>query len=445
MRKLYKSLTSSALALALLTGALSPSLSLCKDSGNSAMLITAAAAKSEKTKVTAPDQVVMKDYSSTDSTVTLKWKKVKGADGYRVYQEIDGSFKNILTIKKNKTSATIEGLKAAKKYAFKVRAYRTNKNSKLWGKKSKAINTVTAHKSEKDAYAVTKVKSKNDDSSVTVTWGKVKCSGYAVYLYNNIEDKWVRVAKIDGKNNTSFTFDPFTKYKGGTDCVANVTYGIQGYRFGIRPYAKDSDGTHTVYAKASRMSDPYYNIKTLEMYYQTEYEQMSELLPKAKADTPKETYNTYITSKDKKGNITSTKYTSYVSEASRQAYKDFAAKNYKKSWTDAQKLLYTINWINKNNRYDTEYKANAGGYFANVTVQKLGQCNSYNGAIAETLTILGYKGHYLQYMDSSARDLAHYRCEIKIGKKTYSFEAGEPGWMWIFSEYDEVPLNKKAK
>ena len=444
MRKITKSLTSSVLALTMLTAAMMPAgISAEEDAG---LIDTVITADAKDTAAQAPDRVEVTDYSSTAKTVTLTWKKLKGVKGYRIYQLKNGKYEKVLTTAKNKNTATVKGLTPAKRYTFKVRAYVMDNGKNVWGKKSKAINTATAPSSKKSAYAVTGVRSAADDSSVTVSWGKVSCTGYAVYLYNDIDEKWVRVAKIDGKNNTSITLDRYTTYKGGKDCVGNISRGAQfGYRFAVRPYKRDADGRHTLYAKKSAMKDPYYNISTLKNIYNDEYTLLAKMLPKAKSSSAPSTYNTYITTKDKKGNISSTKYTSYVSDASRDAYKDFAKKHFGKSWSDAEKILYTVNWINKNNVYDRDYVANAGGYFANVTVQKLGQCNSYNGAIAEMLTILGYKGQYLQCMDPTVREWQHCRCEIKIGKKTYSFESGEPGWMWVFREYDEVPLSKKAK
>ena len=428
-----------------LTAAAVMALSVCAPLGEGFVPVQTAITASAATAA-VPAQVTVKDYTSDASSVTLTWNKIKGVTGYRVYQLKNGAYKNVGTITKNATSFKVTGLNAATKYTFKVRAYTKGASGNVWGKSSKAYNTVTAPETSKTAYKITKVKSKTDSSSVTVTWNSVKCDGYIIYLYDCNNDKWVKVADAKSGAATSINLNAYSKAEGQTKLLYNYYCGgLYGYRFGVRPYTTDASATHVVYAKTYKMPEPYYNINTVTEMFAGEYELLCEQLPKAKVDNAPDWYYTYITSKDDKtGAISSTKTKTYVSEASRQAYEKFAKEHFGKSWTDAQKIAYTLNWINKNNVYDKEYKANAGGYFANVTVQKLGQCNSYNGAIAEMLTIMGYKGHYMQCMTPSVRAWQHFRTEIKIDGKTYSFESGETGWLWLFRKYDEVPLSKKA-
>ncbi len=406
--------------------------------------ITASAAEA----AAAPAQVTVKDYTGDASSVTLTWDKVKGAAGYRIYRLIDGKYKKVATVKKGSTTSyKVTGLAAATEYKFKVRAYvKGADGTTVWGKSSKAYNTTTAPAGSKTAYKITKVSSDAEDEKVTLKWKTTSCDGYMIYLYNSMEDKWVKVANVKDPAKGSITMKSFEKATYQTKPLCQVYAGWEeGYRFGIRPYCKDASGTKTLYAKTYKASEAYYNIDTLALCFNSEYELLAKQLPLAKVDNAPDYYYTYYTSKDEKtGAISSTKTKTYVSEASRAAYEKFAKAHFGKNWTDAQKIMYTLNWINKNNKYDYKYVANAGGYFANVTVQKLGQCNSYNGAIAEMLTIMGYKGHYLQFMDPSVRDWQHFRTEMKIGKKTYSFEAGETGWRWLFQKYDEVPLSKKA-
>ncbi len=403
-----------------------------------------------------PGQVVMKGYSADSTSITLKWKEPENAYGYKVYLFKDGKYTTVAKIDTYADKKKITGLSANHEYTFKVRAYNLDKNGKkVWGKSSKAFTATTAPVSSKD-YKIKSVKVKlgsehyyygyGDDTTVTLKWGKTDCKGYVIYAYNNWDNKWDKVAVIKDSAKTSVKLGLYTRLTGQKKTLSETgSGGTKGYRFCVRPYNQDSAGNGTAYAKCFKASEAYYDITELERAFGSEYELLAKMLPKAKAADAPDYYYTYSTSKDAKtGAISSTKYKSYVSQASRDAYAKFAKAHFKSGWTDAQKILYTLNWINKNNEYDTNYVANAGGYFANVTVQKLGQCNSYNGAIAEMLTILGYKGHYLQFMDPSVRDWQHYRTEIKIGKKTYSFESGEPGWCWLFEEYDEVPLSKKA-
>ena len=396
-----------------------------------------------------PAQVVITKYSADSTSVTLKWKDCENAHGYKIYRYTDGKYKTVATISTFANSGKVTGLSPNTQYTFKVRAFNYNKDgSKVWGKSSKAYIATTGPVSSND-YKVKSVKVVNPNSDATyakLKWGKTNCQGYAIYLYDVWSNKWTRVANVTDPSKTSANLYLYKKGKYQSKELAWVGAGGEfGYRFCIRPYNKDTAGHGYGYAKCWKAKEAYYDITELENSFSYDYELMCKELPKAKSADAPNYYYTYMTTKDKKtGAISSTKYQSYVSEASRKAYDKFAKEHFSANWTDMQKILYTINWINKNNRYDYEYKANAGGYFANVTVQKLGQCNSYNGAVAEMLTIMGYKGHYMQFMDPTVRDGQHFRTEIKIGKKTYSFEAGETGWMWLFRQYDEVPLSKKA-
>mgnify|MGYP001087841746 FL=1 len=73
--------------------------------------------------------------------MTLKWKKVSGARGYRVYYSTNKSLKKAVknaTVKK--TKVTIKKLKKGKTYYARVAAYVYDSNSKkLFGKKSAVV------------------------------------------------------------------------------------------------------------------------------------------------------------------------------------------------------------------------------------------------------------------------------------------------------------------
>lgn len=66
-------------------------------------------------------------------SITLTWKKVKNASGYKVYKYNSKSkkYKAVATVSKNK--AKITKLSPNKTYKFKVRAYKTNGKKKSYG------------------------------------------------------------------------------------------------------------------------------------------------------------------------------------------------------------------------------------------------------------------------------------------------------------------------
>ncbi len=80
---------------------------------------------------------------STKSGITLKWKKVTGADGYMVYRKTGlGSYSKIATVKGNiKVTYTDKSAKKGKKYTYKIKAY-----------KSKTYSAYSNTKTIKDKY-----------------------------------------------------------------------------------------------------------------------------------------------------------------------------------------------------------------------------------------------------------------------------------------------------
>ena len=82
----------------------------------------------------------------TKNKVTLKWKKIKGADGYLIYGARCGTKKNKLlkTINKNgQTSFTHSKLKKGKGYRYVVRAYKMVDGKRITISASKTVHVFT--------------------------------------------------------------------------------------------------------------------------------------------------------------------------------------------------------------------------------------------------------------------------------------------------------------
>lgn len=78
--------------------------------------ITVSAAKEEK--LAAPK--TLKVSAKTDTTVTLKWSKVVGADKYAVYRYDEDTEKYVKIKNVSKTTYKVTGLEPDTKYLFKV-------------------------------------------------------------------------------------------------------------------------------------------------------------------------------------------------------------------------------------------------------------------------------------------------------------------------------------
>ncbi|MCM1334514.1 MAG: fibronectin type III domain-containing protein [Bacteroides sp.] len=106
--------------------------------------IAVSAAKEEK--LAAPK--TLKVSSKTETTVTLKWSKVTGADKYAIYQYDKDAEKYVKIKSVSKTTYKITGLDPNTKYSFKVAALVKGNNGKYTVQtKSKAKSVTTNAKS----------------------------------------------------------------------------------------------------------------------------------------------------------------------------------------------------------------------------------------------------------------------------------------------------------
>ena len=102
---------------------------------------------SNGTAMTTPDKAVIKSTSSTKNSITLKWGKVKSADGYRVYRYDSKTkkWKTLATVKNGKTSyVDKKSLKSKTTYKYKVKAYhKWMYGGTIWGDASAAKSVKT--------------------------------------------------------------------------------------------------------------------------------------------------------------------------------------------------------------------------------------------------------------------------------------------------------------
>ena len=91
-----------------------------------------------KPVVTKPAKVKIKSAKKKGKKVTLKWKKLSDAAGYVVYMKTNsGKFKDVKTVKKAKKVKAVISLKKGNKYSFKIRAYKLDEETNVYGAYSK--------------------------------------------------------------------------------------------------------------------------------------------------------------------------------------------------------------------------------------------------------------------------------------------------------------------
>lgn len=146
----------------------------------------------------------LKSKTLSNSEIQLNWSKVKGASGYTVYMRKNGKYNKLGDCKG--TSYTVKKLPNATRENFKVRAYKTVKGKKVYGKYSANWNTATNPQACKGL----KVSGVGTDS-VKLSWTKIGCTNYRIY--QNIKGEWKEIGKTTGTSYTVKKLAPATKYQ----------------------------------------------------------------------------------------------------------------------------------------------------------------------------------------------------------------------------------------
>ncbi|MBR2893348.1 MAG: fibronectin type III domain-containing protein [Clostridia bacterium] len=160
--------------------------------------------------------------TQTTTTITLKWNKVTGADGYRVYKYNSKTKKYEKLKDVTKNTLKIEKLKAGTAYKYKVKAY-TKDDGTIWGDSSKVFETATKCKTP----SITKLTTTKGKASFT--WSNVSGeSGYQVYYSTKKDSDYKKVTSY----KTNVVKGSKTKLKSG-----------KKYYFKVRAYKKTASGT----------------------------------------------------------------------------------------------------------------------------------------------------------------------------------------------------------
>lgn len=121
--------------------------------------------------------------------VTLKWKKISGVTGYRIYRYSTKKEKYVYVGRTKKVTYTDDSLSAGKTYKYKVRAYKTKNKKNTYGSYSDVVRGTTNPKKVtglKTTYIGT--------SNVKLSWNKAKgATGYEIFMYDF--DKEVYISK----------------------------------------------------------------------------------------------------------------------------------------------------------------------------------------------------------------------------------------------------------
>ncbi|GEM_PF-3966865 len=152
-------------------------------------------------------------YSGT--SVTLKWSKVAGADGYKIYQKRgSGSYTLVKTVSNNLlNSTTLKDRDIGIAYTYKIKAYADDGTASVYSNTKTLTLKLSAPKITKTASATA--------SSITIGWSKVDgADGY--YVYKKLSDgTWKKIATVKGESTVS--------YKASSLSAGKYSYAVKAY------------------------------------------------------------------------------------------------------------------------------------------------------------------------------------------------------------------------
>ena len=129
----------------------------------------------------------------------INWSKNASADGYIVEMYQGGKWARVAKITNNSTTTFKKsGLKAGAVYKFRIRAYKTDCKTAVYG----AYSAELAARTNPSVMKGVKLGGRAADA-LRINWSKnASADGYIVEMYKG--NKWVRVAKITNNSTTTF-------------------------------------------------------------------------------------------------------------------------------------------------------------------------------------------------------------------------------------------------
>ena len=175
---------------------------------------------------------------NTDNGVKITWKKVSGAEGYKIYRKTgSGSFKLIGTTTNNKTySYTDKDFEAGKTYTYTVKAY-NGKYTGYYNKTGLKITTKAPTIKKPSMNSLT-----NAENGVQVAWTPVSgADKYYIYRQLDGAEDWERIAIVSEDELSKDQYGYYLLY------VDETAENGKIYGYAVRAY---DDGFLSDYAYA---------------------------------------------------------------------------------------------------------------------------------------------------------------------------------------------------
>lgn len=183
-------------------------------------------ASNEYVTATKTSQVEMTTYSNTYDAIRINWEATSIADGYRIYQYINGSWVTLATVDSSTLTYRISGLSSDTTYSFKVKAFvRNSSGTAIW------LDASDEYKASTKGMTVKMTTYSSVYDAIRINWDSVDgADGYRVYMYVN--GSWVSQATVSSSTLT---------YR-----MENLDANTE-YSFKVKAYTRNSDGSVTWY------------------------------------------------------------------------------------------------------------------------------------------------------------------------------------------------------
>ena len=177
--------------------------------GVTAVFPTAASASSKR--VDFDEKTVMKTYLLTGTKVTIKWKRVTGADGYRIYEKMpSGKWKYRKTIKKGSKTKYVRGpVKRKTRHTYKVVPYKWSKAKKVNGLSAQSeIYVPKKLKRSTKTFKYTRqakvLKTARRKLGRPYVWGasgpnRFDCSGFTYWVMKRVKVKGTKFPRLSSR------------------------------------------------------------------------------------------------------------------------------------------------------------------------------------------------------------------------------------------------------
>ena len=158
------------------------------------------ATKAVKVTVVTVAKPTLSSVSASNKTVTVKWTKVAGANGYEIYRSTKASsgYTKVATITNGNTVSWKNTISAGGAYYYKVRAFKKVSGRTFYSAYSEAKSVRVT-----PATSLTSVKASG--AKVTLKWSKVTgAKGYQIYRSTKSGSGYACVKKVTSGNTVSF-------------------------------------------------------------------------------------------------------------------------------------------------------------------------------------------------------------------------------------------------